>query len=86
MYVIILSAVHTMAVLPKHGRFVCVKPTHEYNETEEDSCEEWLSVVSSSERYFTSHTYQSFAWCLLHEHHLQLVYIQCYKFLNCWKR
>ena len=46
-----------MAVLPKHGRFVCVKPTHEYNETEEDSCEEWLSVVSSPERYFTSHTH-----------------------------
>ena len=57
LYVIILSAVHTMAVLPKHGRFVCVKPTHEYNETEEDSCEEWLSIVSSPERYFTSHTH-----------------------------
>ena len=57
MYVIILSALHTMAVLPKHGRFVCVKPTHEYNETEEDSCEQWFSVATSPERYFTSHTH-----------------------------
>ena len=56
-YVIILSAVHATAVLPKHGRFVCVKPTHEYNETEEGSCEEWFSVASSPERYFTSHTH-----------------------------
>ena len=46
-----------MAVLPKQGRFVCVKPTHEYNETEEDSCEEWFNVASSPERYFTSYTH-----------------------------
>ena len=46
-----------MAVLPQHGRFVCVKPTHEYNEREEDTCEQWFSVASSPERYFTSHTH-----------------------------
>ena len=58
LHVVLLPAIGTIAVLSKQGRFVCVKPTREYNnETEEDSCEEWLSVVSSPERYFTSHTH-----------------------------
>ena len=58
LHVIVLPAIDTMAELPKHGRFVCVKPTLEYNnETEEDSCEEWFSIVSSPKRYFTSHTH-----------------------------
>ena len=44
-------------VLMQHVRSVCVKPTQDYNDTEEDSCKKWSSVIFSPERYFTSCTH-----------------------------
>ena len=41
----------------QHVRSVCVKPTQDYNDAEEDYCKKWSSVTSSPERYFTSYTH-----------------------------
>ena len=54
-HVIIL--INLRPVLMQHVRSVCVKPTQDYNDAEEDSCKKWSSVTSSPERYFTSHTH-----------------------------
>ena len=54
-HVIIL--INLRPVLLQHVRSVCVKPTQDYNDAEEDSCKKWFSVLSSPERYFTSHTH-----------------------------
>ena len=56
LHIIVLSTINIKPVLTRQGRLVCVKPTHKYNATE-DYCEEWSSIISSPDRYFTSHTH-----------------------------
>ena len=56
LHVLILSAINTEPVLTHHVRVVCVKPMYSYNDTLEDSCEKWSSVMDFPERYFTSNT------------------------------
>ena len=56
LHIIVLSTISIKPVLTRQGRLVCVKPTHEYNATE-DYCEEWSSIIGSPDRYFTSHTH-----------------------------
>lgn len=50
---IILSAINVELVLTQ---VVCVKPTYGYNDTIEDSCKKWSSIMDFPERYFTSNT------------------------------
>ena len=56
LHVIILSAINIEPVLTQHARLVCVKPSYGYNDTTEDSCEKWSSVMDFPERYFVSNT------------------------------
>ena len=56
LHVIILSAINIKPVLTQHVRSVCVKPTYDYSDTIEDSCEKWSSITDLPERYFISNT------------------------------